>query len=296
MTDETEPHPIARASLYERMSNIARENGGSPTLIEAARAHLGTDEPRGSVEDAMMAGADLETGELPAREIIEATAIVADGSAFAPTAEQAEQPATIAAAPREEPSPAPDTINVSGPDAERIVEIVRDAGLGEAVVAPPERQTFNSAPPPPAQPEPSKQEVIEPERAADGRPAPFAARDAGQLINMLENGQLSADIINAMMALTQGMSEIAETTGKKQKGTLTIKINLATDDTGEAFFVHGEYAVRAPKIERRKTLLWQDEKGHLSPSQPRQRVMFGIEGVGGGPRQIRDATAERRPL
>lgn len=228
------------ASLQERMAAVAR--GDNPALT-AARSHLGTDEPRGSVEDAMIAGADLETGEI-----------------FDPMLSR---------------------------DATDVAEVLDGK-------EPPPEFLRNAPPEPPA--EAPKAEIVEPERAADGMPAPFAARDTGSLINLLEGGQFSTDVIAAMTALATGMTEIAQATGKRQKGVLTIKVNLQTDDTGEAFFVQGDFAVRAPKVERRKTLLWPDEKGHMSPSQPRQKVFFGVRDVGGGPRQIRDATAERRPL
>lgn len=268
-----DPHPIASTSLYERMSAISR--GERPSPIEAARAHLGgetdqfrqeIDEPRGSVEDAMIAGADPETGELPAREesvaaIPEQAAIAAEISARAPppAAKTASVSSTVAAEAAPEPAaPSP---------------------------PPPERQTFDSTPPPPARP--AKQEVIEPERAADGGPAPYAASTLGELVNLLEGGQLSADAIGAVSALGQGMRELAERTGKRQKGRVAIVLNLATDDTGEAFFVEAEFKVTAPKEPRRKTMLWQDEKGRMTPSQPRQRVFFGVKDVGDAPRQIR---------
>lgn len=149
--------------------------------------------------------------------------------------------------------------------------------------------------PPQVEPAPTpKAEVIEPERAADGQPVPFAARDAGAFVNLLENGQFSADVVAALTALTTGMSELAENTGKRQKGSITLKISLQTDDSGEAFFVTPEFKVVAPKVPRRQTLMWQDEKGHMSPSQPRQRVFFGQPQEVGGTRQIRDASEPRR--
>lgn len=263
MSDEHETN--TPGTVFERMSAIAdrakvEQAGDKPSAIDAARAHLGTDEPRGSVEDAMISGADLETGELPARDLAEermdayqfgTVAGVPKGSYTLPTPAESSKAEIV--------DPAPEPLKIAAPES-------------------------------------PKTEIVEPERAADGLPAPFAARDTGSLINLLEGGQFSADVIAAMTALATGMTEIAQATGKRQKGVLTIKVNLQTDDTGEAFFVQGDFAVRAPKVERRKTLLWPDDKGHMSPSQPRQKVFFGVRDAGGGPRQIRDATAERRPL
>lgn len=130
-------------------------------------------------------------------------------------------------------------------------------------------------------------EIIEPERAADGQPVPYAASTAGELINMLEGGQLSAEIITSMAALGQGMKELAERTGKRQKGKLAINLNLTTDDSGEAFFVTADFKVTAPKEPRRPSMVWQDDKGRFTPSQPKQRVFFGVREAGGGQREIR---------
>lgn len=272
-----DPYPIGSTSLYERMSAISR--GERPSPIEAARAHLGVSdmipdqtEIRGSVEDAMMAGADLETGELPARE--EARPVIEDYTDAEEEVYRREQ------ASEKSPPTVAQKASVSNTVHDEITP--QPAAPSPP---PPERQTFNSAPPPP---EPaSKQEVIEPERAADGAPAPYAASTLGELVNLLESGQLSADAIQAVSALGQGMRELAERTGKRQKGRVAIVLNLTTDDTGEAFFVEAEFKVTAPKEPRRKTMLWQDDKGRMTPSQPRQRVFFGVKDVGDSPRQIR---------
>lgn len=55
---------IARAPMQRGESDHVFTHGGADhdAALAAARAHLGTDERRGSVEDAMIAGADLETG------------------------------------------------------------------------------------------------------------------------------------------------------------------------------------------------------------------------------------------
>lgn len=141
------------------------------------------------------------------------------------------------------------------------------------------------APPPPV-PAP---EIESPgELAADGRPEHMAAVNLGHLVNSLENGQLSADFIAALAALGQGMMEIADATGKRQKGSITLKLNLTTE--GEAYFIEADYKVAAPKLPRPRTIAWQDEASNFTRSQPRQKVFFGVRDAGGGPRQIRDAT------
>lgn len=133
-----------------------------------------------------------------------------------------------------------------------------------------------------------KQEI---ELAADGLATPMAATNLGYLLNSLENGQFSADIINALAALGQGMTEIADATGKRQKGSITVKLNLTTE--GEAFFIEADYKVAAPKLPRPRTLTFQDESGNFTRSQPKQKVFFGVRDAGGGPREIKDASRQQ---
>lgn len=264
-------------TLQERMAEIGR-SARAESPLEAARQHLGTVEtplPESDAPD--LPPHDLETGE-----------IFADPTGIAITTNDAEIAELAADAGFEVKLDENLTIDSAPAPVTPIV--------AEAPATPPPPPVVEAAqtqqPPSPA----PQAEVIVPERAADGLPAPFAARDTGSLINLLEGGQFSADVIAALTALATGMTEIAQATGKRQKGVLTIKVNLQTDDTGEAFFVQGDFAVRAPRVERRKTLLWPDEKGHMSPSQPRQKVFFGVKGVGddtGSIRQIGDSREVR---
>lgn len=176
--------------------------------------------------------------------------------------------------------PAPDaTPSIS---AETLhVEIAPEPIRVETPEPEPVRHTFNSTPAPP-QP---KAEVFEPDRAADGAPTPYAASTLGEVVNMLERGAFSAEVVQALAALGKGMSEIAEATGKRQKGTVTIKLNLTTE--GDAFFVEADYTVKAPKLPRPRTLAWQQDDGRLTPSQPKQKLLFGVARTEHGERNVR---------
>jgi hypothetical protein len=133
-------------------------------------------------------------------------------------------------------------------------------------------------------------EIVEGEvvsRAADGGPAAFAAGNLGDLLNMSEDGQFGADVMVDMRALVRKMMELAEATGNKQKGRLTINIDFRTE--GDAFFAVGSHKVTPPKETRRQTILWPNEQGNLSRSQPNQRQLFGVRQVGGttaAPRRV----------
>lgn len=143
-------------------------------------------------------------------------------------------------------------------------------------------------PPPTPEPEPARAEEpkaapeIEQPRTAD---APYAASSMGQVIDMMERGGFSQECVTAFQALARGMSEIADATQKKQKGSITLKITLTTE--GEAFFMEGDYKVTAPKLPRPRTIGWQTDDGRISPTQPRQQIMFGREVGDHGERGVR---------
>lgn len=115
--------------------------------------------------------------------------------------------------------------------------------------------------------------------AADGGIVPFGAVTAGDLINSMEDGQFSADIVHQMSQLAALMSDMAAATGAKQKGALTIKIDLVTE--GGPFTAKANFKITPPKETRRPTLLFLDEKNRFTRTQPKQRQMFGIRQVGG---------------
>jgi hypothetical protein len=130
-------------------------------------------------------------------------------------------------------------------------------------------------------------EVLSRDVAADGGPAAFAAGNLGDLLNQAEDGQFGADVMVEMRGLIRKMVEMAEASGNKQKGRLTINLDFRTE--GDAFFVIGSHKITPPKETRRQTIMWPNEKGNLGRSQPNQRQLFGIRQVGGtagAPRRV----------
>ncbi len=121
-------------------------------------------------------------------------------------------------------------------------------------------------------------EVADHERAADGGVVPYAATSAGDIINMIEDGQFSAEIVHAVGELVATMTDMAAATGNKQKGSLTLKLDFATE--GGPFTVKSGFKVTPPKEIRRPTLLFTDEHNRLSRTQPKQRQFFGVRQVG----------------
>jgi hypothetical protein len=121
-------------------------------------------------------------------------------------------------------------------------------------------------------------------RAADGGIMPGVAPTGGSVLDMIEDGQFSADLYGETREMVKKMVELAEATGNKQKGTITIKLVLSTE--GDVFNVEPSFKVTPPTEKRRKTLLWPDETGRLSRSQPRQGPLFGVRRIDGA-REVR---------
>lgn len=122
-------------------------------------------------------------------------------------------------------------------------------------------------------------DAMEVELAADGGLVPYAAGTAGEIINMIEDGQFSADIVAAVAELVSTMTDMASATGNKQKGKLAITIDFATE--GGPFTAKAAFKITAPKEVRRPTLLFTDERNRLTRTQPKQRQFFGVRQVGG---------------
>lgn len=184
------------------------------------------------------------------------------GTTFVETPPTVNETVTVQAAPEVIPAPEPIRVEVPPPT--------------------PEPQPVRAEAP---QPEP---EIEQPSRTAD---APYAASSMGQIIDMMERGGFSQECVAAFQALARGMSEIADATQKKQKGSITLKITLTTE--GEAFFMEGDYKVTAPKLPRPRTIGWQTDDGRISPTQPRQQIMFGRDVGDYGERNVRPITDAR---
>lgn len=122
-------------------------------------------------------------------------------------------------------------------------------------------------------------------RAADGTLMPHAATNAGDVLNMIEDGQFSADLHAAMVELAATMSDQAAITGKKIKGKVTVTIDL--ENEGGVFRSVGKFAVKSPELPRKPTLLWTDEKNRFQRTQPRQGGFFGVREVTVDPRDVR---------
>ena len=108
-------------------------------------------------------------------------------------------------------------------------------------------------------------------------------REPQILIGALEDGEL-ADAFRT--ELTETLSALNEHAGPKGKatGSVDLKLNLRVE--AGVVTITSDLKSKRPKEERRASMFWVTEEGHLSTEHPRQKDMFS------GPRGVdRDAEA-----
>jgi hypothetical protein len=127
-------------------------------------------------------------------------------------------------------------------------------------------------------------------RAADGGRIVGAANTAGDFLNMIEDGQFSADLHRDLADLAATMSDHSVATGKKAKGKVTIVIDLSTEQIagGAVFMAQGKYAIKAPEEKRKPTMLFTNENNQFTRTQPRQGQFFGVRDVTLGSGSVRE--------
>jgi hypothetical protein len=125
--------------------------------------------------------------------------------------------------------------------------------------------------------------------AADGGRIVGAANNAGDFINMLEDGQFSADLNRDLADLAATMSDMALATGKKQRGKVTITIDFTHESVanGAMFLATAKHVVKAPEEKRRASVLFTDENNRFTRTQPRHGQFFGIRTVEASAREVR---------
>lgn len=146
------------------------------------------------------------------------------------------------------------------------------------------------APADPPRIEAAKVEVLpEPIRSAgyatDGNMIPAAAETTGQFIDLLEDGQFSADAQRQIQSLGLEMLELARLTTNKQKGKVVITIDMECED--RAFKITSDLKVTRPKVKRPRSHLWTDDHGRFTRFPSGQNQMFGVRTPAPGNNEIR---------
>lgn len=115
------------------------------------------------------------------------------------------------------------------------------------------------------------------ELAADGQVLAPPSRSAGTMIDLLEDGDLSAELYNALQEAGRQCRAISNSTNDKSKATITLKLDLEFE--GEAFKIKGDIKTKLPDLPRRKSILWMDGNDDFTRFPPNQAQMFGARPV-----------------
>lgn len=94
-------------------------------------------------------------------------------------------------------------------------------------------------------------------------------RDAQQLFALLEDGELSRELIDDMNAAMQKCRDVAGGKGKAS-ASVTMKIKLTVE--GVSLKIDCDYDVKAPKMKRSSTLFYATDRG-ISDQHPKQTSM-----------------------
>ena len=131
--------------------------------------------------------------------------------------------------------------------------------------------------------------MIDPEnppgRAADGNRLPPAANSFGDFVRFQEDGQLDAELAEALRNLASDMMNNAIESGGKAKGKMVLTFDFALE--GRVFAIAAKYKVDVPEAKRPRSVMWSTEDGRFTPSNPQQGQLFGVREVS-GPASFRD--------
>ncbi len=131
------------------------------------------------------------------------------------------------------------------------------------------------------QPRPqSPQEVFPPQLAAgggyaqDGAVIPGLAVTSGQFLDLIDDGQFSQDAYAKIRDCAKTMINLSRMTNAKQKGKVTITIDLEAED--ETFKMTPNIVVKKPEPPKRRSVMWADENGQFTRFPPNQTQLFGL--------------------
>jgi len=118
------------------------------------------------------------------------------------------------------------------------------------------------------------------------------ARAFANIFTELEDGALHSEISAQLQALNEKLAQHAEAYGRAS-GTLTITVRLSAERGGPVA-IEADYAVKAPKATRLRTIMWLTPGANLTPRNPRQTVL-PLHEVPVAQAPARDLPAERSP-
>lgn len=112
---------------------------------------------------------------------------------------------------------------------------------------------------------------------------PLTLRSFGALVATCEDGDLDADLRQAIRDIVQSLNDEARDRGGKPTAKLTLTLVFRHD--GGAIDIQAETDVKRPKKKRMRSVFWSTPDNDLTRQNPRQGEMF--------PRRVDDAREVR---
>lgn len=119
--------------------------------------------------------------------------------------------------------------------------------------------------------DPDTGEILE---AADGGKRYPSVTRLTDLVFMLNDGAFNEDAADTLATFAADMEERGCDTGKKVKGSITLKIDVERDHDGIYFFTP-VLTTKLPPAAHGRTIGWVTEDNRFTPNQPRQGHLFG---------------------
>lgn len=118
-----------------------------------------------------------------------------------------------------------------------------------------------------------------PYRAADGGRLHPAASTLGEFINLLSDGDFSAEVYDDLKTMADEMHNVAVQSGGKSKGELTIKVKFTME--GTVFYIEPVHSIKVPQAKHARSPMWTTEDGRFTPNKPYQGALFGVRDASG---------------
>lgn len=100
-----------------------------------------------------------------------------------------------------------------------------------------------------------------------------AAHSFASFVQMLEDGQLHADLSTALRDLNAEMNDYASAYGKSAKGKLVVTFNFTLEKA--IFTIRGKFDVTKPEAPRDASVAWSTPGNNFTPQNPKQMNLFG---------------------
>ena len=99
----------------------------------------------------------------------------------------------------------------------------------------------------------------------------------GNIVTMLKsinNGSVILDMESALTEIVNRVEELSEK-GEYKPGKLTVELNVRKDHMADNVYrISGKVKSTLPEPKRKESILFMDDRGILSRSDPRQHSMF----------------------